>query len=114
MRDNADLKNRIYSRANKMIKSGLIKEINYLVTKGLEQNASAANAICYREGLSHISNNLDDPKALLEAITIRNWKLVKKQKTWFRRQIPVDQVVNLSTKNIAEVLSYLFYFRGTV
>ena len=59
---------------------------------GLRENASAARAIGYREVLALLDGQ--KPLAALEGEIARNTRaLVKKQRTWFRTQLPPHRVV---------------------
>ena len=77
-----------------MIDAGLIEEVTHLRTLGIE-NPNAANAIGYRESLACLRGDLKESDLL--ATIIKNTKaLVKKQKTWFRTQLPeADRCLNL-------------------
>jgi tRNA dimethylallyltransferase len=70
-----------------MLREGLVDEVRRLRPAGLEQNPSAARAIGYREVLEHLDGKL--PASALAAEIARNTRaLVKKQRTWFRTQLP--------------------------
>ncbi len=86
---------RITRRAEAMIDAGLIEEVTHLRTLGIEKNPNAANAIGYRESLAYLRGDLEESDLL--ATIIKNTKaLVKKQKTWFRTQLPeADRCLNL-------------------
>ncbi len=89
-----ELENRIVSRAAGMIRAGLVEEVRALRGAGLEENPSAASAIGYREVLAMLDGRLK--AADLEAEIVRNTRaLVKKQRTWFRTQLPPHEVVRL-------------------
>ncbi|HCJ11646.1 MAG TPA: tRNA (adenosine(37)-N6)-dimethylallyltransferase MiaA [Opitutae bacterium] len=82
-----DLVSRIAQRVDNMIDAGLVDEVKRLIEMGIDQNPSAASSIGYRETLAHLRNGgtLDD---LRQAIVVNTQKLVKKQHTWFRHQLP--------------------------
>ena len=86
---------RIARRAEAMIDAGLIEEVTHLRTLGIEKNPNAANAIGYRESLACLRGDLKESDLL--ATIIKNTRaLVKKQKTWFRTQLPeADRCLNL-------------------
>ncbi len=91
-RDRAELQDRIVRRIETMLKDGLIDEVRRLRAHGLEKNPSAAKAIGYRETLAHLDGVLSEPE-LGPAITTNTVKLVKKQQTWFRTQLPQHLVL---------------------
>jgi tRNA dimethylallyltransferase len=91
-----ELERRIQARVAGMIGAGLIGEVEALRAAGLERNPSAARAIGYREVLALLDGRL--ARADLEAEIARNTRaLVKKQRTWFRTQLPAHRVEPLSS-----------------
>ncbi len=92
----ADLDARITGRVSAMLDAGLVDEVRRLRGAGLEQNLSAARAIGYREVLAMLDGNL--PEKNLEAEIAQNTRgLVKKQRTWFRTQLPAHRVLSAAT-----------------
>lgn len=94
MRSREDLKERINQRTTEMIAKGLVDEVRFLKAAGIETNPAAATAIGYRETLTFLDQggSLD---ALHGHIAQNTTRLVKKQLTWLRKQIPVDDWVFL-------------------
>lgn len=89
----ADLESRIEARVAAMLRDGLIGEVRALRAAGLERNPSAARAIGYREVLAMLDGVLPEPE--LAATIARNTRaLVKKQRTWFRTQLPPHRVID--------------------
>lgn len=96
-RDAEELKNRVRMRAESMLKSGLIEEVKALLKNGIEENPNAANAIGYRESIAFIKGEIEEEQ-LLPLIVKNTNGLVKKQKTWFRSQLPnPDERIDLSS-----------------
>ena len=94
-RDREDLQERNRRRVEAMLEAGLIEEVKRLREAGFEKNPSASGAIGYREVLDY----LDHPcsrEELVENIFVHTNQLMRKQRTWFRRQIPVTRQINLS------------------
>ncbi len=91
-RESSDLAGRIEQRVAAMLGAGLVDEVQRLRAAGLEQNRSAAKAIGYREVLAMLDGLLPEPQ-LAAAIARNTRALVKKQRTWFRTQLPPHQVV---------------------
>lgn len=91
-RERADLEERIAQRVTAMLAAGLVDEVRRLRAAGLEQNPSAAKAIGYREVLAMLEGKL--PESELSAAIAKNTRaLVKKQRTWFRTQLPAHRVI---------------------
>lgn len=86
-RDKENLKQRVARRAKLMLQSGLIQEVEGLLTQGIKENPSAASAIGYREVIGFLDGELKREE-VLPAIVQNTFHLVKKQGTWFRTQIP--------------------------
>jgi tRNA dimethylallyltransferase len=73
------------------IAAGWVGEVQQLLARGLEKNATAMQAAGYRELVAHVHGNLP----LQEAITLirtRTWQLAKRQLTWFRREPQVNWI----------------------
>ncbi len=92
-RDPAELPARIERRVEAMLAAGLVEEVRALEAAGLERNPSAAGAIGYREVLAMRAGRLD-PGALAAEIARNTRALVKKQRTWFRTQLPPHRVLD--------------------
>ena len=92
----ADLAQRIAARVAAMLRDGLVDEVRRLRAEGLEQNPSAARAIGYREVLALLDGRLAEPQLAAE-IAQNTRALVKKQRTWFRTQLPAHRVVGADT-----------------
>lgn len=91
-----DLARRIEVRVAAMLEAGLVDEVRRLHAAGLEQNPSAAKAIGYREVLAMLDGEL--PGEQLAAEIAKNTRaLVKKQRTWFRTQLPAHRMISADT-----------------
>ncbi|MFI5356227.1 MAG: tRNA (adenosine(37)-N6)-dimethylallyltransferase MiaA [Opitutales bacterium] len=91
-RDAAELDGRIRQRVGAMLAAGLVEEVRVLLGRGLKANPSAAGAIGYRETISLLEGRL--AAADLAAEIGKNTRaLVKKQRTWFRTQLPPHRVI---------------------
>ena len=92
-RERGELERRITARVDAMLAAGLVSEVTRLREAGLEDNPSAARAIGYRETLAMLDGVL--PEAGLADEIVKNTRaLVKKQRTWFRAQLPEHRVVD--------------------
>ena len=107
-RSSESLRARAQARVKAMLAAGLVEEVRRLALR-IVHNPSAASAIGYRETLAWLSQ--ENPPALdsLEAqITQNTWKLLRKQRTWFRHQLVPDRTVDL---DVCEVdAAHLFDF----
>jgi tRNA dimethylallyltransferase len=96
VRPPAELAQRIEQRVAAMLAAGLVKEVRGLLAQGLRENPSAAQAIGYREVIAMLAGRL--PETHLAAEIAKNTRaLVKKQRAWFRTQLPTHRVVPAAT-----------------
>ena len=86
------LNERIEARVKGMLAAGLVEEVRRLRAGGLEKNPSAARAIGYREVLAMEDGRLGAAE-LAGEIAKNTRGLVRKQRTWFRTQLPAHRVV---------------------
>ncbi|UYL08468.1 tRNA (adenosine(37)-N6)-dimethylallyltransferase MiaA [Bdellovibrio sp. SKB1291214] len=77
------LRERIALRAHKMLKDGLIDEVERLLDQGLE-NWAPLSSVGYKESIEFIKGRINEDE-LLEQITTNTRQLAKRQKTWFQR-----------------------------
>ncbi|MFZ5495197.1 MAG: tRNA (adenosine(37)-N6)-dimethylallyltransferase MiaA [Verrucomicrobiota bacterium] len=92
----AELEARIAARVAAMLRAGLVDEVRGLLARGLKRNPSAAAAIGYRETIAHLEGRL--PGAELAAAIVKNTRaLVKKQRTWFKTQLPAHPRVEAAS-----------------
>lgn len=87
-----ELDRRIESRVAAMLRDGLVDEVHKLCEAGLPGNPSAARAIGYRETIDFLAGKLSESELAAE-IAKNTRALVKKQRTWFRTQLPPHRVV---------------------
>ena len=101
-REKPVLETRIQQRVEAMLSSGLVEETQLLLTRGLRQNPSASRAIGYRETIAMLDGELSQAE-LMGAIVSNTRALVKKQRTWFRTQLPSHRVVPANTATASEL-----------
>ena len=104
VREPADLDQRIEQRVAAMLAAGLVAEVRGLLAQGLKENPSAAGAIGYRETVDFIEGRLMEPE-LAAAITKNTRALVKKQRTWFKTQLPAHRQVPAATAQVADLFA---------
>jgi tRNA dimethylallyltransferase len=104
VRDKEDLDRRIGLRVASMLQAGLVAEVRGLLAQGLMANPSAARAIGYRETIEVIEGRQPE-SGLAAAITQNTRALVRKQRTWFRTQLPPHRQVAADQGSLAELFS---------
>lgn len=102
VRDADDLAMRIRERIEIMLTRGLITEVQQLVRDGFEANPSASRAIGYREVLAMLAGEFSEDQ-LVDEIAKNTRGLVKKQRTWFRTQLPAHRTVDATTAKAAQL-----------
>jgi len=95
-----ELNARIDLRVAGMLRRGLVEEVRRVRAAGLEVNPSAARAIGYREVLAMLDGG--GKEAELAGEIAKNTRgLVRKQRTWFRTQLPEHRVVEVGAATVA-------------
>jgi tRNA dimethylallyltransferase len=106
-REPAELNERVARRVDAMIGEGLVAEVERLRATGLERNMSASRAIGYRETLAWLDQTIackQAPTSELAAEIVKNTRaLVKKQRTWFRTQLPEQRVLAAGGAMVADL-----------
>ena len=67
-----------------MAETGLLAEVRRLLSRGLPRNATALQAIGYKEFLGVLEGTATEAEALAE-IKLRSRQYAKRQLTWLRR-----------------------------
>jgi tRNA dimethylallyltransferase len=86
-----DLHARIKRRIDEQISAGWVEEVQQLLARGLEKNATAMQAAGYRELVAHARGDLS-LAAAVALIKTRTRQLAKRQLTWFRREPRLDWI----------------------
>ncbi|MBI5422871.1 MAG: tRNA (adenosine(37)-N6)-dimethylallyltransferase MiaA [Opitutae bacterium] len=102
VREPTELEGRVEARVRQMLRDGLLDEVRGLIGRGLKENPSAAKAIGYRETIDFIEGRLAEAE-LLPAIVKNTRALVKKQRTWFKTQLPEHRRVEAATARVEEL-----------
>lgn len=82
---------RIEERVTAMYRDGLLDETRDLIKAGSDLSPTAAHAIGYAEAMACLGGGLSRAEAI-ELTVIRTRQLVKRQMTWFRRQMSIQWV----------------------
>ena len=83
-RDRADMKALIDRRVDKMVGAGLLDEVRSLLQSGLPRDATALQAIGYKEFLGVLDGTASEDEAIAE-VKLRSRQYAKRQLTWLRR-----------------------------
>ena len=83
-RDRADMKALIDRRVDKMVADGLLEEVRQLLQSGLPRDATALQAIGYKEFLGVLDGTATVEEAIAE-VKLRSRQYAKRQLTWLRR-----------------------------
>ena len=86
-RDVDELRQALDRRVDTMIDLGLVEETRKLIDLGLCRNTTARQAIGYRQTIDHILRNIP-LDSTIEEIKLRTRQYAKRQRTWFRNQMP--------------------------
>jgi tRNA dimethylallyltransferase len=97
-----ELLERIRARTRQMLARGLVEEVRAL-TDALRENPAAGSAIGYRETLAWLDAGGKSPLAELEESIVQHTaQLVRKQRTWFRTQLPEHRTIHLTKAPAAD------------
>ena len=83
-RDRADMKALIDRRVDAMVAAGLLEEVRQLLESGLPRDATALQAIGYKEFLGVLDGTAAVEEAVAE-VKLRSRQYAKRQLTWLRR-----------------------------
>lgn len=78
------LDERIEHRVDAMLAGGLVDEVTTLAARGLRDGATASRAVGYREVLDHLDGVIDLAEARRRTV-VATRRLVRRQRSWFRR-----------------------------
>jgi tRNA dimethylallyltransferase len=90
----AELATRIAERTEAMFDAGWVKEVRGLM-KSVPADAPAWKASGYETVRAHVSGDLDR-RAAQEKIVIETRQYAKRQRTWFRHQLPEESTTRVS------------------
>ena len=101
--DRADMKALIDRRVDKMVQEGLLDEVRALLAMGLPRNATALQAIGYKEFLGVLDGALTEPEAI-ELVKLRSRQYAKRQLTWLRRNPDIHWIFWEKDRDFARAL----------
>lgn len=83
-RDRQELRDRIDRRVDIMVEQGLLDEVRQLLTGGLPRDATALQAIGFKQFLAVADGTTTEAEAV-EEVKLRSRQYAKRQLTWLRR-----------------------------
>ena len=90
--DREDMKALIDRRVDLMVEAGLLEEVRQLLSAGLPRNATALQAIGYKEFLA-VAEGTATPEQAIEEVKLRSRQYAKRQLTWLRRNQEIHWIV---------------------
>ena len=91
-RDRQDLRDRIDRRVDAMVAQGLPEEVRQLLSSGLPRDATALQAIGYKQFLAVADGTATEAEAV-EKIKLRSRQYAKRQLTWLRRNPAIHWIL---------------------
>ena len=110
-RTNEDLQARIAQRVEAMFRRGLVAETEQLLKRGLARNKVAMQALGYRQVIEHFEGKRDLAHTI-ELVKIRTRQFAKRQRTWFRNQLPMTWTQISPDESLAEVVDAIQTMSG--
>ncbi len=93
----------IEARVDKMIKMGLVDEVESILEKGISPNINALNTVGYKEIIDYLNGNISLDKAI-NLIKRNTRRYAKRQLTWFRKDKRINWI-DVTSKNDFENIS---------
>ena len=90
--DRADLRERIDRRVDSMVDRGLLDEVHSLLSSGLSADATALQAIGYKQFLAVERGERTEAQAV-EEVKLRSRQYAKRQLTWLRRNRAIHWLI---------------------
>ena len=82
--DREELRRRIDLRVDKMVEAGLLEEVRTLLRSGVPREATAMQAIGFKEFLA-VSDGTMTEREAVETVKLRSRQYAKRQLTWLRK-----------------------------
>ena len=101
--DRADMKALIDRRVDQMVEAGLLGEVRALLAMDLPRNATAMQAIGYKEFSGVLDGTLTEAQAL-ELVKLRSRQYAKRQLTWLRRNPAIHWIYWEKNRDFARAL----------
>ena len=101
--DRQDMKDLIDRRVDRMAEEGLVEEVRGLLESGLPRDATALQAIGYKEFLGVLEGTATEAEALAE-VKLRSRQYAKRQLTWLRRNPAIHWIEWEKERDFARAL----------
>ena len=101
--DREDMKALIDRRVDLMVEEGLLEEVRALLESGLPREATALQAIGYKEFLGVLDGTATTEEALAE-VKLRSRQYAKRQLTWLRKNQAVNWIYWEKERDFARAL----------
>ena len=101
--DREDMKALIDRRVDVMVEEGLLDEVRGLLESGLPRDATALQAIGYKEFLGVLDGSATEAEAIAE-VKLRSRQYAKRQLTWLRRNRDIHWIEWEKERDFAKAL----------
>ncbi|WP_298020419.1 tRNA (adenosine(37)-N6)-dimethylallyltransferase MiaA [uncultured Dysosmobacter sp.] len=101
--DRADMRDLISRRVDRMVEEGLLEEVRGLLESGLPRNATALQAIGYKEFLGVLDGTATEAEAI-EEVKLRSRQYAKRQLTWLRRNPDIHWIFWKKERDFARAI----------
>ena len=101
--DRQDMRRLICARVDRMVEAGLLEEVERLLSSGVPRDATALQAIGYKEFLGVAEGRLTAAEAI-EAVKLRSCQYAKRQLTWLRKNSAIHWIYWEKERDIARAL----------
>ena len=91
-RERQDLRERIDRRVDDMVAQGLLQEVETLLRQGLPRDATALQAIGYKQFLA-VAERRATVEEAIEEVKLRSRQYAKRQLTWLRRNEDIHWIL---------------------
>lgn len=91
-RNREDLRQRIDRRVDDMVRQGLLQEVQDLLDSGLPRDATALQAIGYKQFLA-VADGAATTDQAVEEVKLRSRQYAKRQLTWLRRNPDIHWIL---------------------
>ena len=101
--DRQDMRRLIDLRVDKMVEAGLLREVQQLLASGIPRDATALQAIGYKEFLGVAEGSITAEEAIAE-VKLRSRQYAKRQLTWLRKNQNIHWIFWEKQRDFARAL----------
>ena len=101
--DRQDMRRLIDLRVDKMVEAGLLKEVQDLLSSGVPADATALQAIGYKEFLGVAEGRISQEEAIAD-VKLRSRQYAKRQLTWLRKNPDIHWIYWEKQRDFARAL----------